>query len=181
MKMKIRKGCGRNPAIDAYRLENFWVQFHGLVARQRSNEMKSLAATPSRSMSFWAPSTDRGAFRSGSNRSLHADAHAAVPAIAAVRHPASHECPACHSWRGGYRRLRYPGELAASEDRPVRSPVTHGARPSGQQPIPSQVAAVPSGGHQLVDLSFRQVLALPVISVLGPTAANCRLFKSRGP
>jgi hypothetical protein len=47
-----------------------------------------------------------------------------------------------------------------------------------QQPIAAKVAAFTRGGHQLVDLGFGQVFALPVISVFGPTTTNCRLFRS---
>jgi hypothetical protein len=46
-----------------------------------------------------------------------------------------------------------------------------------QQAVPNRVAAFTSGSHQLVDLGFRQILALPVVSILGSTA-NCRLFRS---
>jgi hypothetical protein len=48
-------------------------------------------------------------------------------------------------------------------------------RHQDQQPVADRIAAVTGGGHQLVDFGFRQVLALPVIGVLGTTAANCRL------
>jgi hypothetical protein len=50
-----------------------------------------------------------------------------------------------------------------------------------QEPIADRVAAVAGGGDQAVDLALGQVLALPVVSVLGPTSANCRLFRLRGP
>jgi hypothetical protein len=53
---------------------------------------------------------------------------------------------------------------------PQRMPEGH----QDQQPVADRVAAVTSGGQQLVDLGFRQVLALPVVSVLGPTTANSR-------
>jgi hypothetical protein len=47
-----------------------------------------------------------------------------------------------------------------------------------QQPVASRVAAFAGCSDQLVDLGFRQVFALPVIGILAPTAANCRLFRS---
>ena len=49
-----------------------------------------------------------------------------------------------------------------------RMPESH----QDQQPIANRVAAVARGRNQLVDLGFRQVLALPVISVLGTATAN---------
>ena len=45
-----------------------------------------------------------------------------------------------------------------------------------EEPVAARVAAVAGSGQQAVDLALRQVLALPVIGVLGPTTANCRLF-----
>jgi len=47
-----------------------------------------------------------------------------------------------------------------------------------QQSIANRVAAVTGGANQLVDLGFGQILALPVISILGTTTANYRLFRS---
>jgi hypothetical protein len=46
-----------------------------------------------------------------------------------------------------------------------------------QKPVADGIAAVAGSSHQLVNLSFRQVLALPVIGVLGSTTANCRPFR----
>jgi hypothetical protein len=39
----------------------------------------------------------------------------------------------------------------------------------------------PSGGDQLGNLGFRQVLALPIFGILASTTTNCRLFRPRGP
>ena len=50
-------------------------------------------------------------------------------------------------------------------------------RYKNQQPIADRVAAVAGSGQQAVDLAFGQVLALPVIGILAPTTANCRLFR----
>jgi hypothetical protein len=49
-------------------------------------------------------------------------------------------------------------------------------RHQDQQPISNRVAAVTRDSNQLVDLGLRQVLALPVIGVLGATMTNggCR-------
>jgi hypothetical protein len=49
-----------------------------------------------------------------------------------------------------------------------------------QQPIAGRVTTVAGSGQQAIDLALRQVLALPVIRVLSPTTANCRLFRLRG-
>ena len=46
------------------------------------------------------------------------------------------------------------------------------------EPVTDRVATVACGVHQLGNLGFRQILALPVIGILGPTTANCRLFRS---
>jgi hypothetical protein len=51
---------------------------------------------------------------------------------------------------------------------PQRMPEGH----QDQQPIAVRIAAVPSGSQQLLDLGLGQVLALPVIGVLGATAAR---------
>jgi len=51
---------------------------------------------------------------------------------------------------------------------PQRMPEGH----EDQQPIADRIAALTRGGDQLVDLAFRQILALPIISVLGPTIAG---------
>ena len=48
---------------------------------------------------------------------------------------------------------------------PQRMPEGH----EDQQPVPSRVAAVASRRQQLLDLSLGQVLALPVVGVLGAT------------
>jgi hypothetical protein len=50
-----------------------------------------------------------------------------------------------------------------------------------QQPIANRVATFAGTGHQLVDLWFREVFALPIFGVLCPTNANCRLFRLRAP
>src|SRR6185436_4122831 len=60
---------------------------------------------------------------------------------------------------------------------PQRMPEGH----EDEQTIADRVAAVAGSGQQAIDLALRQVLALPVIGVLGPTTANCRLFRLRGP
>jgi len=46
-----------------------------------------------------------------------------------------------------------------------------------QQPIADRIAAIAGRGQQLIDLSLSQVLALPIVGVLGTTTANCRLFR----
>jgi hypothetical protein len=56
---------------------------------------------------------------------------------------------------------------------PQRVPECH----EDQQPIADRVAAVPGSGQQLIDLSLSQVLALPIVGVLGTTTTNCRLFR----
>jgi hypothetical protein len=54
-------------------------------------------------------------------------------------------------------------------------------RHQDQQPIAARVAALASGGQQLLDLGLGQVFALPVFGILGAATANCRLFSLRGP
>jgi hypothetical protein len=56
---------------------------------------------------------------------------------------------------------------------PQRMPEGH----KDQQPVAHRIATVTSGRDQLVDLGLRQVLALPIIGVLGSASANCRLFR----
>jgi hypothetical protein len=46
-----------------------------------------------------------------------------------------------------------------------------------QQPVADKVAALARTAKQLLNLGFRQILALPVICILGPTSTNCRLFR----
>src|SRR5262245_40592724 len=56
---------------------------------------------------------------------------------------------------------------------PQRVPECH----EDQQSVANRVAAITGGRQQLLDLGLRQVLTLPVISVLGAAATNCRLFR----
>jgi len=49
-----------------------------------------------------------------------------------------------------------------------------------QQPVAGWVAAVAGGGDQALDLALGQVLALPIIGVLGPTTANYRFSDCEG-
>jgi hypothetical protein len=49
------------------------------------------------------------------------------------------------------------------------------------EPVTDGIATLAGGVDQLGNLGFRQILALPLISVFGPTASNCRLFRLRGP
>jgi len=46
-----------------------------------------------------------------------------------------------------------------------------------EQTIADGVTAVAGGSHQLVDLGFRQILALPIISVLGSTTTKLSAFQ----
>jgi len=46
-----------------------------------------------------------------------------------------------------------------------------------QQPIAAGIAALASGGHQLVDLWFGQVFALPIFGVLCPTTVLATVVK----
>src|SRR6476619_8269633 len=50
-----------------------------------------------------------------------------------------------------------------------------------QQPVADRVTAVAGSGQQAIDLGFRQILALPVFGILGPTTTYCRLFRLRWP
>ena len=53
---------------------------------------------------------------------------------------------------------------------PQRMPERH----QDKQSIADRIAAVAGGGEKTIDLALRQVLALSIVSVLCPTAANCR-------
>jgi hypothetical protein len=59
---------------------------------------------------------------------------------------------------------------------PQRMPEGH----KDQRPIAERITAVVASLQQPVDLALRQILALPVINVLPPATANCRLFRLRG-
>jgi hypothetical protein len=50
-------------------------------------------------------------------------------------------------------------------------------RHQDHKPVADGIATAASRGHQAVDLGLSQVLALPVVSVLGSATANCRLFR----
>ena len=47
--------------------------------------------------------------------------------------------------------------------------------------LANMIATITGGLHQLGNLCLGEVLTLPVSSILGPTTANCRLFRLRGP
>jgi len=74
-------------------------------------------------------------------------------------------------------RSRIEVDLLPSQADKLTNPECVPESHQDHQTIANRIAAVTGSGEQLVDLGFRQVFALPVISILRPATTNCRLFR----
>jgi hypothetical protein len=82
---------------------------------------------------------------------------------------------------GDVDRRRIEMDLLPTDVDQLANPqgVTEGQQ--DQQPVARRVSAGTGRVHQHVNLGLGQILALPIVGVLSPTTANCRLFRLRGP